>query len=177
MAKTNPKRKTRSNKFSLTLHPTGQYCKKIGGKLYYFGAEKKQALQRYLEQASHLHSGKASKSSTVYDGISLKVLCNLYLEHQHSRAEAGEIGSPQISDQTTVLREFVRYVGPNCSVSDISTMDLQNYRSKLIQQGRSAARINNHISAFKAIFHWAADNEVIRRRCYSRWSGYRGRLL
>ena len=35
MAKTDPKRKMRSKKFPLTLHPMGQYCKKIRGKLYY----------------------------------------------------------------------------------------------------------------------------------------------
>jgi len=81
MAKTNlTKRKTRSNKFPLTLHPTGQYCKKIKGKLYYFGSNKQQALQCYLEQASYLHLGKASNSSVVYDDISLKALCNLYLD-------------------------------------------------------------------------------------------------
>ena len=43
------KRKTRSDKFPLTLHPTGQFYKKIKGKLYYFGTEKQKALQRYLE--------------------------------------------------------------------------------------------------------------------------------
>ncbi len=51
-------RKTRYDKFPLTLHPTGQFCKKIKGKLYYFGNDKKLALQRYLEQASYQHSGK-----------------------------------------------------------------------------------------------------------------------
>ncbi len=50
--------KTRCDKFPLTLHPTGQFCKKIKGKLYYFGNDKKLALQRYLEQAAYLHSGK-----------------------------------------------------------------------------------------------------------------------
>ncbi len=50
----NPKRKTRSDKFPLTLHPTGQYCKKINGKLYYFGSDKKQALEKYLNQATCL---------------------------------------------------------------------------------------------------------------------------
>lgn len=31
----NLKRKTRSDKFPLTFHPTGQYCKKIKGKIHY----------------------------------------------------------------------------------------------------------------------------------------------
>ncbi|MHC4536281.1 MAG: hypothetical protein ACYS6K_20210 [Planctomycetota bacterium] len=56
------KRKTRSDKFPLTLHPTGQYCKKIKGKLYYFGGDKKQALERYLDQATYLHGGRNLES-------------------------------------------------------------------------------------------------------------------
>ena len=49
------KRKTRSDKFPLTRHATGQYCKKINGKMYYFGSDKKEALQRYINQAAYLH--------------------------------------------------------------------------------------------------------------------------
>ena len=41
------RRKTRSDKFPLTLHPTGQYCKKIKGKIRYFGTDKKKAFERY----------------------------------------------------------------------------------------------------------------------------------
>ena len=52
------KRKTRSDKFPLTLHPTGQYCKKIKGKIHYFGSDKKRALERYLDQAAYLHGGQ-----------------------------------------------------------------------------------------------------------------------
>ncbi|MDI6449942.1 hypothetical protein [Anaerobaca lacustris] len=65
MAKTNSKNRTRSDKFPLTLHRTGQYCKKIRGSFYYFGKEKDQALQRYLEQASYLHTGKGKKPEVV----------------------------------------------------------------------------------------------------------------
>ena len=49
------KRKTRSDKFPLTLHPTGQYRKKIKGKIRYFGTDKKRALENYLAQATFLH--------------------------------------------------------------------------------------------------------------------------
>ena len=78
MTKSNSKRKTRSDKSPFTLHLTGQYCKKIKGKLYYFGTDKTKALQQYLEQATYLHSGKMTKPSSV-NNMSSKTLCNLYL--------------------------------------------------------------------------------------------------
>ncbi len=42
----------RARKFPLTLHPTGQCCKKICGKMYYFGTDKQQGLQRHDQQSS-----------------------------------------------------------------------------------------------------------------------------
>jgi len=47
MAKSKSKRKTRSDKSPRTLHKTGQFCKKIKGKLYYFGKDKRVALQHF----------------------------------------------------------------------------------------------------------------------------------
>ena len=94
MAKTksnSQKRKTRSDKFPLTLHPTGQYCKKIKGKLYYFGIDKKLALQRYLEQAVYLHNGRTLPKNFANNEITIRTLCDLYLEHQDSDVEAGQM--------------------------------------------------------------------------------------
>ena len=161
MAKSNSKRKKRSDKFPLTLHPTGQYCKKVRGKLYYFGTDKQQALQRYLEQAAYLHTGKGSRSKLANDSLSVKMACNLYLDHQESRVTIGEIKSRHFYDQTRLLRDFVKFLGPNRVVSNISTIDLQNYRRKLIKAGKKANTINNHIAAFKAMYNWALDNEII----------------
>jgi len=84
VARINFKRKTRSDKFPVTLHKTGPYCKKIKSKLYYFGTDRKTALNRYLEQAAFLHAGNLPKPKCVGDALSIKILCNLYLAHQES---------------------------------------------------------------------------------------------
>jgi integrase len=161
MAKSDTKRKTRSDKFPLTLHSTGQFCKKIKGKLYYFGTHKNAALERYLEQAAYLHTGKGTKPNSANNNLSLKTVCNLYLDYQDSRATIAEITRSYVYDQTRLLRDFVRYIGPNRIISNISTIDLQNYRKKLVKTGKAANTINNRITAIKAMYTWALDNGVI----------------
>jgi len=156
------KRKTRSDKFPLTLHPTGQYCKKIKGKLYYFGVDKKKALLRYLEQASALHTGKPAQPISPDDDISIKTLCNLYLDFQESKMQQGELSVRHFSDQVNSLRKFVRFLGQHRLISEISALDLQNYKRKLIKSYNSRHRINLNIAVMKAMFHWARKNDVLQ---------------
>jgi len=161
MAKSNSKRKTRSDKFPLTLHPTGQYCKKIKGKLYYFGTDKKIALQRYLEQASHLHAGRQHKTTSSKDDITIGNLCNLYLEHQNSKVQFEQLTADHHRDQLKSLRMLVLFLGQHRLLSEISTLDLQNFKKKLLKSYSSAHRVNLNIGIMKAMFHWARKNEVV----------------
>lgn len=163
MSDSRANRKTRSDKFPLTLHKTGQYCKKIKGKLYYFGADKQEALRRYQEQATYLHTGAGAVRSRENAAISIRTLCNLYLDHQEARREIGEISPRHFYEQKNLLKGFARYVGANTAVAEVTTLDLQNYKKKLINAGRNPNTINNRMAAVKAMFHWAIDNDVIDR--------------
>ena len=164
MLKINKKsRKTRSDKLPLTLHKTGQYCKKIKGKIYYFGTDKKVALQRYYDQAAFLHAGRTISPKPGSDLLSVKMLCNLYLDHQESRVAIKEIKQNHVYDQTLILRNFTKLIGPNCQVCDVSTMDLQNYRKKLIKAKKSPSTINNRIATIKALYNWALNNEIVEK--------------
>jgi len=93
--------------------------------------------------------------------ISVKTLCNLFLDYQESRLNIGEISVAYVYAQTRRLRGFAKFVGPHTLVSDVSTLDLQRYRRKLAKDSKAPHTINSQISAIKAMYRWASDNELI----------------
>ena len=155
------RRKTRSDKFPLTLHPTGQFCKKVNGKLYYFGSDKNHALEKYLSQASCLHGNK-EQTQKKHDGeMSLKELCDLYLQYQHLKVQANALTARHHNEQIASLKKLMSFLGQTRRIDEISTLDLQSYRRKLQKAYSTAHRMNLHISIMKAMFHWAKKNDVL----------------
>lgn len=105
-----PRRKTRSDKFPLTLHPTGQYFKKIKGRMHYFGTNKKQAVERYLEQATYLHGGQNFAQKAFNGSMTLKELCDLYLEYQHSKVLTHALSVRHHDDQIGSLSKLASHL-------------------------------------------------------------------
>jgi len=99
-------RKGRSDKFPLTLHPTGQYCKKIKGKIRYFGTDKKKAFERYLAQATYLHGAQSLIQKASNGKMTLKELRDIYLKYQHSRILANELTLKHYNDQIGSIRRL-----------------------------------------------------------------------
>jgi integrase len=161
MSRHQTKRKTRSDKFPLTLHSTGQYCKKTKGKIHYFGTEKKQALERYLDQATYLHGSQNSAQKASNGNMTLKELCDLYLQYQHSKLLADDLSAKHHNDQIGSLGKLMSFLGQGRRIRSISTLDLQNYKRKLQNAYGSAHRLNLHISVMKAMFHWARRNDIL----------------
>jgi len=157
------KRKTRSDKFPLTFHPTGQYCKKIRGKIYYFGSDKKKATQRYLDQSTYLHGcqNNLQQQKPTGDNMTLKQLCDMYLKYQYSKLQANGLTASHHNEQIGSLNRLMVFLGQNIDVNKISTLDLQNYKRKIQKSRVSVCRLNLHISIMKALFHWARKNDVL----------------
>ncbi|MHC4114684.1 MAG: tyrosine-type recombinase/integrase [Planctomycetota bacterium] len=156
-----PKRKTRSDKFPLTLHPTGQYCKKIKGKIHYFGSNKQKALQKYLDQATWLHGTQKDMQKLKDENMTLKQLCDMYLKYQHSKLQASNLTANHYNEQVGSLKKLMVFLDQNITINKISTMDLQNYKRKIQKSHVSISRLNLHISIMKALFHWARKNDIL----------------
>ena len=155
-------RKTRSDKFPLTLHPTGQYCKKIRGHIYYFGSDRKQALENYLDQAIFLHGYNNTLLKSVYGNMTLKEICDIYLKYQHTKLQADNLTVRHHNDQIRSLKKLTDFLGENCKIKSISTLSLQNYKRSLQKHYSSVCRMNLHLSIMKAMFHWAKKNDILK---------------
>ncbi len=155
-------RKTRSDKFPLTLHPSGQYCKKIRGHIYYFGSDRKQALESYLDQAIFLHGYNSALQKTVNGSMALKEICEMYLKYQHTKLQTNNLTARHHNDQIGSLKKLTEFIGENCKVKSISTLSLQNYKRNLQKHYKSVSRSNLHLSIMKAMFHWAKKNDILK---------------
>src|SRR5215469_13285003 len=75
--------------FPLTPHPAGYWCKKIRGKLHYFGPwdDPDGAQRKYLEQKDALHAGR--KPGPDPEALTVKDVANAFLNAKKALLEAG----------------------------------------------------------------------------------------
>ena len=92
VAKSNKTKPTKPYKdFPLFPHASGQWAKKIRGRLVYFGvwAEPDLAVAKYLSERDYLQAGLAPPPEA--DGTTLAQLCNRFLAAKKERVHSGEL--------------------------------------------------------------------------------------
>src|SRR5258707_15642015 len=77
--------------FPLTAHPAGYWCKKIRGKMHYFGpwSDPDAALAKYLEQKDALHAGRKIRPDA--NAPTVKDVANAFLNHKRALLDSGEL--------------------------------------------------------------------------------------
>jgi len=74
----------------------------------YFGKDKKKALEKYLAQATYLHGAQSLTQKISNGKMTLKQLCDLYLQYQNLRVLVGDITAKHYNDLTYGLRQYRR---------------------------------------------------------------------
>jgi integrase len=146
--------------FPLTAHPVGQWCKKIRGKIHYFGSweDPDAALAKYLEQKDDLHAGRTPRQQT--DCLTVKVLVNAFLNFKKALQENGEISPRTFSGYIDACDRVVAAFGKTSLVIDLRSEDFATLRRRLATR-RGPKWLGNTIQNIRCLFKYAYDAGLI----------------
>lgn len=160
-----PRRKTipaRKPRFSLWQHAaTGQWCKKIGGRKFYFGTDKDAALAEYLRVKDDLEAGRQPPPQDD-ERLTVKTLVNTFLTHKKSQVEIGELTQASFNDYLATCEGLASALGKHTAVDSIRPDDLLKYRRKLAETN-GATSLGNEVTRCRVVFNFAFANGLIEK--------------
>ncbi len=148
--------------YPLTPHPAGVWCKKIRGKLHYFGKwdDPDGALKEYLDKKDALHAGRKPREDTA--GLTVKQLCNKFTIAKTKSRDAGELTPRSLSDYQAACHLLLKHFGPSRLVADLDPDDFAELRAKMAK-GWGPSTVGNVIQRIRVVFKFAFDNGLIDR--------------
>lgn len=146
--------------FPLTPHPRGQWCKKIRGKLFYFGpvSAPDEALKKYLEERDDLQAGRTPKRRSGKK--TLADIVNLYLARCEERVSTGELSPLSFADYHEVGRQLVAHLGRHTDPEKLRPQDFASFRAKFAAK-YAPSRLSKFVTVVRQILKWAYESELI----------------
>ena len=144
--------------FPLFPHQSGQWAKKVRGKLHYFGvwADPKAAEAKWERDKLALLSGE--EPSVVY-GESLGWAGNAFIESKHLQRERDELSTRQFNDYRKVTAKVVEYFGKPKPLGELKPADFERYRNSLPDTW-SPVTVSNHLRQVRVFFKYLNDIEA-----------------
>jgi integrase len=151
--------------FPLTAHPAGQWCKKIRGKLHYFGpwSDPDEALRKYDAEKESLHAGRKPRASA--EETTVKELANFFLEAKQALVDSGELTQRSWNDYKAACDLLVSHFGRGRLVADLGPDDFADLRKKLARKW-GPTTLGNTIQRIRVVLKYAADSRLIPAPVY-----------
>jgi integrase len=147
--------------FPLSWHPTGYWCKKIRGKLHYFGPRHgtaEQALPEYTRVRDDLHAGRVPQPDV--SGLTLKDACNRFLADRETRLRAGDLTQRSWNDYHKTCSRLLKHFGPGRLAGDLKPHDFAGLRESI--SGRwGAVTISGEVTRVRVLFKWLFESALI----------------
>jgi integrase len=146
--------------YPLTAHPAGYWCKKIRGKIHYFGpwADPDGALKSYLDQKDDLHAGRKPRPET--EGLTVKQLCNALLNAKQALVDGDELSPRTWEGYKDACELLVSAFGKGRLVADLRPDDFAALRNRLAAT-RGPHWLGNTVQNMRSIFKYAFDSDLI----------------
>lgn len=145
--------------FPLTSHPTGQWCKKIKGRLYYFGTDADAALRKYLDNRDAIQAGRAPETYNP-DGCTLREAVNSFLTAKQRMVDAGELSPLTFADYHKTCERILSHFGKLRSLSSLGPRELEGFRAELAKN-LGPTSVGDYVRRSRVLFKYAYDAELI----------------
>ncbi len=143
---------------------SGQWSKRIDGKLIYFGrvSEPQLALERYENlcagRGKFTHAELAAV--TAKDGIVIETAANEFLTDKLHRVESGELSRRSLNDLTSTCERIIRVLGAETVVAKLTADDLSKLRRD-ISKTRGLVATTTELRRCKTFFLWLYNHDRI----------------
>ncbi|MEZ6148401.1 MAG: hypothetical protein R3B91_23820, partial [Planctomycetaceae bacterium] len=143
---------------------SGHWCKKIRGKVHYFGKVEDdpkgvEAEKEWNRVRDDLYAAR-EPGARDSDSISLKGLVNEYLTHQERRRDAGEISLRTFLGMHATCENLVKALGKTKQVSTLRPDDFAKLKTYLAKT-RQAVSLRNEMQRCRSFFRHAHVNDLI----------------
>jgi integrase len=155
---TAPAPSSKEKSHPLTLHPTGQFCKKIRGKIHYFGKDLEAALERWEAEKDDLLAGRTPKPET--DSVTVAYACNSFLQAKEEAVSNGELSPRSFDDYVRTCKAIAGAFGKGRLAADLRPADFATLRKKLAGSV-GPVRLGNEIQRTRSVFKYAYDSELL----------------
>ena len=116
-----------SEDYPLTPHRNGQFCKKIKGKIHYFGTDPDKALTKYLAEKDYLQAGQAPPQEFT----TLGEILDAFMGAKTVAFETGEINARTLKEYEAVCDIIAASIGTYRGVDALAFADFAKLRQKL----------------------------------------------
>jgi integrase len=142
--------------YPLTAHPAGYWCKKIRGKIHYFGPwdDPDGALEKYLKEKDTLHAGRKPRPDP--EALTVKDLVNAFLTHKLTRVDTGELSPLTWAKYKQVTDLLVGQFGKQRLVADVGPDDFAALRDKMAKRW-GPLRLRDFIQHIRSVFKHGFD--------------------
>ncbi len=146
--------------YPLTPHPEGKWCKKIRGKIFYFGQweDPSQALEEYLRQKDFLQAGKIvplqPSSCSVLDAG------NAFMEAKFQKVVLGELSDRSHVNYRIAIQQFSDHVGKHRPVLELQPADFRRFITEELSNV-APSTVSRVVTTIRMMLKWLYESGMI----------------
>ena len=149
--------------FPLTAHAIRQWCKKIRGKVHFFGVwdHPEAALQKYLDERDDLQAGRIPRR-LLATTLDVGSVVNLWLKRCDDLRSAGELQSVTLNEYLRIGRQVINHFGRSTVSHQLRPTDFAGFRVAIASK-YSQTRLFKIVIVTRMIFKWVYESELLEK--------------